>query len=243
LNNSKKQDRESSILIMQSSYIPWIGFYSMLTYCESLVILDDVQFDKGGWRNRNYIISNSRKKLLTVPILQSNLAKLNTIEIDNSQNWQNKHLETIRHSYCKGGSDLNFYNSMKALLAKDFSKLVELNSEFLRLSFETLGLHPDCFFSSQLSQVEEKNLRLVKMMKLLGKSTYLTGPAGLDYLDLDLFKRAKLRVKVFEFDESVNYPQSSETFIPKLSIIDYILNMENKSQGPSLREFGEFRLV
>ena len=48
--------------------MPWLGYLHKIAVCETFVILDDVQFEKNSFINRNYIMSHNGPILLTVPI-------------------------------------------------------------------------------------------------------------------------------------------------------------------------------
>ena len=41
--------------ILQSNYIPWKGYFDMIHDVDVFVILEDVQYTKNDWRNRNRI--------------------------------------------------------------------------------------------------------------------------------------------------------------------------------------------
>ena len=42
-------------VIIQPSYLPWRGFFHLLWLGDVVVFLDDAQYDKRSWRNRNRI--------------------------------------------------------------------------------------------------------------------------------------------------------------------------------------------
>ena len=42
-----------TVVILQSNYIPWKGYFDLIHAAEELIFLDDVQFIKQDWRTRN----------------------------------------------------------------------------------------------------------------------------------------------------------------------------------------------
>ena len=54
--------------ILQPGYLPWLGFFEQLHCSDVFVIYDDVQYDKGSWRNRNRIKTANGIQWLTVPV-------------------------------------------------------------------------------------------------------------------------------------------------------------------------------
>ena len=57
------------ISIMQPTYLPWSGYFSMIKNADIFVFLDDVQFDKRSWQQRNRILLNKKETFLTVPVI------------------------------------------------------------------------------------------------------------------------------------------------------------------------------
>ena len=57
-----------TVAIVQSSFIPWKGYFDLANQVDEFVFFDDVQFTKRDWRSRNYIKSKKGLQLLSVPI-------------------------------------------------------------------------------------------------------------------------------------------------------------------------------
>ena len=89
------------IAIIQSSYIPWKGYFDIINSVDEFVFYDCVQYTKRDWRTRNYLKSPKERQLLTIPVHASTSLPINQIKIDNSQKWQTKHFKAFEHSYCK----------------------------------------------------------------------------------------------------------------------------------------------
>ena len=89
------------IAILQSNYIPWIGYFDIINKADIFVFYDDVQYTKNDWRNRNKIKTNNGLQWLTVPVKSNKLSqRINEVEILN-QNWHKKHLNAIKTNYAK----------------------------------------------------------------------------------------------------------------------------------------------
>ena len=56
------------IAIIQPNYIPWVGYFDIINQVDEFVFLDDVQFTKRDWRNRNYINSDAGRKMMSIPV-------------------------------------------------------------------------------------------------------------------------------------------------------------------------------
>ena len=59
-----------TVVIMQSNYIPWKGYFDMIAAVDEFILYDDMQFTKNDWRNRNQIKTPQGVQWLTVPVGQ-----------------------------------------------------------------------------------------------------------------------------------------------------------------------------
>ncbi|HXG57123.1 MAG TPA: WbqC family protein [Vicinamibacterales bacterium] len=54
------------VAILQSSYIPWRGYFDIIRNVDEFVLCDVVQFTKNDWRNRNRTANGLQ--WLTIPV-------------------------------------------------------------------------------------------------------------------------------------------------------------------------------
>ena len=92
-----------NIAATQPTFLPYPGYFSLMDIVDELVIMDNIQFDSRSWQQRNYILFNNEKTLLTIPVLKKNKShqKISEVCIDKSKNYINKHLSTIEQAYKK----------------------------------------------------------------------------------------------------------------------------------------------
>src|SRR5207253_5645114 len=85
-------------VVLQPSYLPWLGYFAQVQRSDVFVIYDDVQFDKHGWRNRNRIKTAQGAQWLTVPVCTTgqNRPTNRDVGIDVKQPWRKKHLASLR---------------------------------------------------------------------------------------------------------------------------------------------------
>ena len=80
------------VAIIQSNYIPWKGYFNIIRDSDEFVLLDDVQYTRRDWRNRNLIKTKSGLKWLTIPVAVKgnyNIQIKDVMTVDNS--WRKKH--------------------------------------------------------------------------------------------------------------------------------------------------------
>ena len=89
------------LAIHQLHYLPWLRYFHKLASADTFVVLDNIQFNKNGWQNRNKIKNREGASLLSVPVLQKFAQALSEVEIDNKQPWRRKHWGSLLSAYQK----------------------------------------------------------------------------------------------------------------------------------------------
>ena len=56
---------------MQPTYLPWLGYFNMMAQADVFVLLDNVQFAKKSWQQRNRIKTSQGELMLTVPVISA----------------------------------------------------------------------------------------------------------------------------------------------------------------------------
>ena len=96
----KNDITKTKIAIMQPYFMPYIGYFQLINAVDIFVIYDDVNYINRGWVNRNYILVNNEKHLLTLNLNKASQNKLiKDIEINGYH--KNKILKTIRRAYAR----------------------------------------------------------------------------------------------------------------------------------------------
>ena len=97
----------------QPMYLLWLGLFHKIAISDVYVYLDNVQFEKNSFSNRNRIKSAQEPIWLTVPVLLKNHLKktIKEIQIDNSRDWRRKHWKSIYLNY-KKAPYFNRYSSI-----------------------------------------------------------------------------------------------------------------------------------
>jgi hypothetical protein len=65
----------------------------------------------------------------------------------------------------------------------------------------------------------------VQICATLGATSYLTGPAGLNYLDARRFEQAGVALEVIDYGTYDTYPQTSAPFEHGVSILDTLASL------------------
>lgn len=220
-----------TLVVLQPSYLPWLGFFDQLRQSDVFVYYDDVQFDKHGWRNRNRIKSPLGKPhWLTVPVLHSgkNWPKVTDIEIDHTQHWAKKQLRTIFQFYSRAPYLQKYFPEISEILLSPWKKLIDLNLTLVQSMCRWFGLKKKIVRASELSISGEQSERLIKICEHFSANRYLSGDAAQSYLDTIAFSKKGIEVRWHQYNHP-KYNQLHGTFIPYLSALDLFFNMGDQS--------------
>lgn len=211
--------------ILQPGYLPWLGFFEQMYRCDVFVLYDDVQFEKGSWRNRNRIKSFTGPVWLTVPVLLRGreFPAINGVKINNSVSWQKKHILTVLQNYRKAPFLKRYEDAFASLLGKSWEWLVDLDLALIFWLVQELGISTPIFRSSEMKIPGMGVQRLIEIILSLGGTRFYEGSAGRNYIDSSVFEREGISV-IFQDYEHPVYPQLYGDFISHLSIIDLLFN-------------------
>lgn len=216
-----------SVFISQSNYIPWRGYFDAINSVDEFIVLDDVQYTKRDWRNRNKIKTASGELWLTIPIEVKNKfhQKITEAKISDPA-WANRHWKTLVTNYAAAPYFKDYAPLFQALyLEKQYTCLTEVNYAFLKLICSILNISTKINFSSEYpSNALGKTDRLLSICKQVGATDYYSGPSAKNYLDEGMFEAENIHVHYFDFTKYKSYSQLNGKFMNEVSILDLIFN-------------------
>jgi hypothetical protein len=218
------------VCVLQSNYLPWPGYFQLITNSDVVCFLDDVQFTKNDWRNRNLIASKQGPVWLSVPVHGSTNQKIHEVKIDNSQRWQRKHFTSVMHNYASSPC-LGFLGEFMDFVWKDrdWTYLSDLNQKTIEFILRKFLCSPTRIVSSESMALGLRGkARLLKILHDLGATEYLSGPAIFNYASGGDFKDCGIELRIVKYDDFSRYSKKIGSQI-NLSIIDLFLNMGNKT--------------
>jgi len=223
----------------QPNYLPYPGFFHKLLHADAFVIVDHVQFVKRGsfgWIHRNRIRTEDGWAWLTVPVITKGRFEQRILDVrpNNALNWTRKHWRSIEWHYKKAPFFKDHAPFFEDTYSRTWDNLSELNIFVIQYIMRQMEIDLPIYRSSELDIQGKAGQLIIDMCRKLGADTYLSGVHGRDYLDLDLFKEAKIKLAFQTFDPAP-YPQVYKgDFVPDLAIIDLLMN-----RGPESRTYLE----
>jgi hypothetical protein len=213
------------IAVHQPQYLPWLGYFDKIARCDLFVFLDNVQYKKREFQNRNRIKTPNGASWLTVPVRTKGASqqKICDVQTDNSTDWQHKHWQSIERNYRKAPHFSDYGAEIRTLYHQTTEKLNILNQTCVRALIELLDISTPIVLESELGVESTRTERIIDICQEVGGTTYLSGAGGKDYLEENQFAEAGIELRYQEYVHPV-YPQLYGDFVPYLSVIDLIFN-------------------
>lgn len=221
-NTTKKKN----IIITQSNYIPWKGYFDNINTVDEFVVYDDMQFTKRDWRNRNQIKTPHGLTWLTIPVEVKGkyFQKINETNVADKK-WGEKHWKTILANYSKSPYFKEYKDVFENLYRNEsLNNISNINVCFIRAINLILDIRTTILDSKDFYLVEGKTERLVDICIKRNATDYYTGAKAKDYINEQLFIDKQITIHYFDYSNYPSYPQLFGEFYHHVSIIDLIFN-------------------
>lgn len=210
--------------VMQPYFMPYIGYFQLIKSVDRFVILDDVNYIKRGWSNRNYIIVNGARHRFTISLRGASQNKRYT-DIELSDDFK-RFLKTIEYAYKRSDCYAHVISLIKNVCSCRSDRFSELAISSLRDICSYLSIDTEILLSSELSKHDGlKGVnRIIDICRMLGGDIYINLPGGVSLYDREIFAGEGIELKFLQPSFGEYHQPGVESFIGGLSIIDVLMN-------------------
>jgi hypothetical protein len=212
---------------MQPTFLPWLGYFSLINSVDKFVFLDNVQFEARSWQQRNRILINSMTYWVTIPVTlpSGRETKINDVLINQEHFSSRKIRQTIVHAYSKSKWAEATINIINPILESAPQHLSTMNENLIFNICNELGIKKEFIHASRLDAKGEKANLLLDICKQLGATTYISPIGSKVYLEeFSGFMESGIKVDYQSYQHPV-YQQLSNDFVSQLSIVDAMCNI------------------
>lgn len=227
--------------VMQPYFFPYVGYFQLLEASDTFVILDDVNFIKRGWINRNNILLNGAPHLFSLPLDKPSQNRLICeTRLNFPAKERERFLKTIYAAYKKSKQFSAFYVSLEEIIWFEDDDLTSFIHNSFNVTCAYLGLERNIIRSSQIDKNNSLRAqdRIIEVCKLVGTDLYINPPGGKDLYSLDNFKKNSIDLKFLNtISDAVVYNQFQHDFVPNLSFIDVLMFNSKETAMTMLRQY------
>ena len=212
------------LAIMQPYFLPYIGYFQLISAVDRFVIYDNIKYTKKGWINRNRMLQNSQDKVFSLSLAKAS-DRLDIVDRRLAINFnRQKLLNQIRGSYSKAP----YFNDVWPLIEKivffEDDNLFRYVQYSISEICKYLELDTEILVSSDIDvdhdlQGEE---RVISICKKMEASIYINPIGGKNMYSNDIFTEQELELQFLQ-SQLYEYPQFQGAFVPWLSILDIIM--------------------
>ncbi|TCI78111.1 hypothetical protein EVJ20_07985 [Exiguobacterium sp. SH0S1] len=210
---------------MQPYYFPYLGYFQLMAAVDTFVILDDVQFIKGGWIHRNTILLEGKTKPILMPV--EHMSQLRLInEHDRVLDSKQRHsqLRLIRHAYQRAPHFDDVMPMVERIMKDEERNVAAYLGRLLSEVRDYVGLDTSIVYSSELTndKTTKREHLVLSICEHLDADHYINAIGGTALYDKAMFAESGVELDFIKMDP-VTYRQFNEPFTPNLSIIDVLM--------------------
>ena len=204
-----------------------MGYFDLIDQVDLFVILDNVQFVKQSWQQRNRIRAGNGLQWLTVPVVfRGRLGQLiKDVEIRDPE-FARDHIRAIELAYRRAPFFSQYFPALRQRLEQlRGGLLLNLNLGLIGWALEILKIKTPLVQASSLGVDGKRTELLANICEAVGATEYLSPMGSAEYLlvEQDVLRRRGVDIW-FQNYEHPRYRQVFSPFEPFASVIDLIFN-------------------
>ena len=225
------------LIITQPNFMPWIGYFAQIANCDKVVFLDDVQYTRREWQNRNRVLN--KKGEISFITLNIRKAPVQTIikEIQISPSFNHKKIMEQIWQYYKDAVNIDnlmdhLYCAFKFSLEKCDGMLYKLNIGLIEYFCKLATINCDYYLASEINlskyNIETASDKLLSICKEFNSKNYLSSQGAKEYMSKEIYKFEASNIKI-SWQNFLHKPYiniNPESFISHLSILDFLAYKE-----------------
>jgi len=218
-----------TVVVLQSSYLPWKGYFDLIHDADLFVFYDDVQFTRQDWRSRNRIKGQAGPQWLTVPVGTDHDRLI--CEVTLPAGWGVKHYKTLQQCYSRTPHWAALQPWLESILVeRTWATLSDFNQHVtIHIARELLGIRTGFADSRTFAPEGARMDRLFDLLTKVGATHYISGPSARSYLDEARLAAAGIELTYKDYAGYPEYPQRFPPFEHAVSIVDLLCNVGDQA--------------
>jgi hypothetical protein len=216
-----------TVVIMQPTYLPWLGYFDLINRADVFVFYDHVQFSKQSWQQRNKLRDKNGEILLTVPVKHTATKEdcIKDIQIDHARRPLQSHYKSIELNYNNAPFANDILTNIKEMYNTPYEHLAALNIALIKWGCKMFNVSAQFEYSSTLDVEGDRVEALITICKHFNANKYLSPVGSKNYIDNnDTFAKNGIELIYQSYTHPIYQQKKYADFISHLGFIDYLLN-------------------
>ena len=209
---------------MQPYFMPYIGYYQLISAVDVFVVYDNIKYTKKGWINRNRMLQNGQDMTFSLP-LKKDSDSLDIRERSLSSDFNaEKLLSQLKAAYQKAPCFEQTYPLLEAVVRHQDANLFNFLHHSIVQTCRHLGLKTEIRISSTIDVDHDlrNQDKVLALCTALGATCYVNAIGGMELYSKEVFQHANIDLKFIK-SLPFEYAQFDNDFLPWLSIVDVMM--------------------
>lgn len=216
-----------TIAVMQPTFLPWLGYFEMMSIVDVWVVLSDVQFSKQSWQQRNRIRTKRGLEWLTVPVQRKGKQLIEDVELADDPKWLKKTMNTLFQNYKRAKYAPDYMERLLNVITAGFDSgsLLLMNCGIIGFFRDVFNIMTPIALSSEVLRDGRRGEGVAELCEAFGATHYLSPIGAIDYLEQEraCFDERDIEIDYFKYDHPI-YTQQFQPFMPYAAALDYLFN-------------------
>jgi hypothetical protein len=212
------------LAIMQPYFLPYIGYFQLISSVDRFIVYDNIQYTKKGWINRNRFLRDGKAALFSVPLKDDS----DTLDIRQRRLAASFSRDKLLNQLTAAYRRASYYEQTFPLI----ERIVRCEEGNLFLFLESSIVHT-CDHLEIATEIRRSSTvpidhslrgqdKVLAMCEALGTATYVNAIGGLDLYSRGAFADRGIDLR-FIRPAPLQYAQRGGDFVPSLSIVDVLM--------------------
>jgi WbqC-like protein family len=215
---------EMRLGIMQPYFLPYIGYFQLITAVDQFVVYDNIKYTKKGWINRNRFLQNGKDAMFSLS-LKKDSDSLDVCERELAADFDRERLlNQLRGAYRRAPYFEQTFPLIEQILRHPEPNLFFFLHNGIAQICAHLGITTKIIVSSEVGidhQLRGQD-RVLALCEALDATAYVNAIGGVDLYSKKTFQEKGIELQFIQ-SKPFDYVQFDDAFVPSLSIIDLLM--------------------
>jgi WbqC-like protein family len=218
------------VALMHPTFLPWQGYFGLVAAADVFVLLDDFQFQRHSFHQRNRIrAADGTPTWISLPVAHPAdgefPALAQAVPIVDAK-WRRRLKTTLDQSYGRAPHHASVRVRIDEWIDTAYSSVADMNIAFIRLVAGLLRFEPEWRLSSEIGSSGQRSDRVLDLLQRVGAKSYLCARGSFEYMHEDgVFPVTDVEVGFQDFEPQPYAQRRADTFVSHLSVLDALFEV------------------
>jgi hypothetical protein len=212
------------IAIMQPYFLPYIGYFQLISSADIFVVYDNVKYTKKGWINRNRFLQGGKDAEFSIALKHdSDMLQIRERSVSPDFN-TTKLIHQVREAYRKAPEFETSFDVFRSIVLHEDTNLFNFIYNAISKMCSLLEIRTTIVVSStiEIDHSLRGQEKVLAICRHLGADTYINAIGGQELYRAGDFKRNGIDLRFLK-SHLIEYRQFNFPFVPWLSILDVLM--------------------